>query len=394
MEYADFCSALEAYPKPLAFVDLDALDENIQLVKERVKYKIPIRIATKSIRCVWILNYIREQLGELYAGLMAFSPEEAVWLCQKGFENIVIGYPYVHSQSLKNILAQNSAQKKIVVMVDLIEHLDRLQHIGWSEGKQFLVCVDLDMSTRFPFLYFGVYRSSIRTEKKLKEFLAYIRKCSHLRLVGAMGYEAQISGVQDIPLGKPFWAPIIRILKKNSIHSLTARRQKMIQIIKQTGFSLEFVNGGGTGSLESSLQDATLTEVTVGSAFFAPALFEGYSNFRHRPAAGFALEVTRNPEKGVYTCAGGGYVASGAAGMDKLPQPWLPQGASLIRNEGAGEVQTPIVTKELLRLGMPVIFRHAKAGELCERFNSLLLFRKGKVVQEVLTYRGEGKCFL
>jgi hypothetical protein len=38
--------------------------------------------------------------------------------------------------------------------------------------------------------------------------------------------------------------------------------------------------------------------------------------------------------------------------------------------------------------------RHAKAGELCERFSSLFLVSGERIVEEVATYRGEGCCFL
>jgi D-serine deaminase-like pyridoxal phosphate-dependent protein len=41
-----------------------------------------------------------------------------------------------------------------------------------------------------------------------------------------------------------------------------------------------------------------------------------------------------------------------------------------------------------------VYLRHAKAGELCERFDSLHLVQGGRIVEEVPTYRGEGRCFL
>jgi D-serine deaminase-like pyridoxal phosphate-dependent protein len=68
----------------------------------------------------------------------------------------------------------------------------------------------------------------------------------------------------------------------------------------------------------------------------------------------------------------------------------------LIDQEGAGEVQTPVIYTgaEHLHLGDPVFLRHSKAGELCERFKSLLLVQGGKVTGEVLTYRGEGQCFV
>ena len=40
-----------------------------------------------------------------------------------------------------------------------------------------------------------------------------------------------------------------------------------------------------------------------------------------------------------------------------------------------------------------VLLRHARAGELCERFDRLHLVQNGEIVEEVPTYRGEGRCF-
>jgi D-serine deaminase-like pyridoxal phosphate-dependent protein len=79
-----------------------------------------------------------------------------------------------------------------------------------------------------------------------------------------------------------------------------------------------------------------------------------------------------------------------------LPQPYLPAGAHLLSLEGAGEVQTPVAYHGIhrLELGDPIFMRHAKAGEICERFTHLVLIQKGEVVEEVPTYRGDGQCFL
>jgi D-serine deaminase-like pyridoxal phosphate-dependent protein len=188
----------------------------------------------------------------------------------------------------------------------------------------------------------------------------------------------------------------VRLLKSRSVGVVARRRAAVVAAVRARGHALRLVNGGGTGCLETTREEECVTEVTAGSAFFAPGLFDGFRRFRHLPAAGFAVEITRRPAPGVFTCAGGGYVASGAAGPEKLPQPYLPEGARLMAREGAGEVQTPVRYRgpERLVLGDPVFFRHAKAGELCERFTTLLLLANGTVVDEAATYRGEGQCFL
>jgi D-serine deaminase-like pyridoxal phosphate-dependent protein len=110
----------------------------------------------------------------------------------------------------------------------------------------------------------------------------------------------------------------------------------------------------------------------------------------------FAMPVVRRPSGGVATLLGGGYHASGAPGPDRLPAPYLPRGLRLDPMEGAGEVQTPVVgaAAASLRVGDRVYLRHAKAGELCERFDRLYLVSGGGIVDEVATYRGEGRCEL
>ena len=59
-------------------------------------------------------------------------------------------------------------------------------------------------------------------------------------------------------------------------------------------------------------------------------------------------------------------------------------------------MQTPLLgdAADALEIGDRVYMRHAKAGELCERFASLHLLEGTEIVDEVATYRGEGRCFL
>jgi acetyl-CoA carboxylase biotin carboxyl carrier protein len=49
--------------------------------------------------------------------------------------------------------------------------------------------------------------------------------------------------------------------------------------------NLEFVNGGGTGSVEATAADPAVTEITAGSGIFAGHLFNNYRSFSPAPAA-------------------------------------------------------------------------------------------------------------
>ena len=227
-------------------------------------------------------------------------------------------------------------------------------------------------------------------------FAAHVASRRRFRLAGVMAYEAQIAGVGDAPPGKPLAGRAIRAMQRLSGRELARRRARAVKAVRAVAPELEFVNGGGTGSVERTVAEAAVTEVAAGSGLYAPSLFSAYTAFRPRPAALFALPVVRRPGPGVATALGGGYVASGAAGRDKLPLPHLPAGLELDPREGAGEVQTPLLgpAADRLAAGDVVFLRHAKAGELCERFNELHLVRGERLVASVPTYRGEGRAFL
>ncbi len=379
---------------PFAFVDLDLFDANGIALKRRAGIK-KVRIASKSIRCTFLLKRIFE-MDEQYQGIMAFTAPEAVFLSQQGFDDLLIAYPVWHETHLSAVCEELKKGKKLVLMTDQPAHIKRIQGIAAQHNVEALVCLDVDMSSEYPGIYFGVYRSSVNNVEKATKYLKAIKKSSNVRLVGVMGYEAQIAGLGDNAPGKQVMNGVIKRLKKRSIVELANRRAAIVRLIQDKGIELDFVNGGGTGSLETTREEELVTEVTVGSGFYSPGLFDNYTQFHHAPAAAYAIEVVRRPRKDIYTCSGGGYVASGAVGKDKAPVPYLPKGVELTANEGAGEVQTPIVYKgsEKLKLGDPVFLRHSKAGELCERFNTLLLVSRGEIVERVPTYRGQGKCFL
>ncbi len=379
---------------PFAFVDLDLFDANGIVLKRRAGEK-KIRIASKSIRCTYLLRRILE-MDEQFQGIMAFTAPEAVFLSQQGFDDLLIAYPVWDERHIKAVCQEIKQGKKLILMTDQTAHIKRIQGIGEKEGVIVPVCLDVDMSSELPGIHFGVHRSSVNSVEKAKKYLKAIAKSSNVQLVGVMGYEAQIAGLGDNVPGKQVMNGVIRRLKKRSIKEVAARRKAIVELIHSKGIDLELVNGGGTGSLESTREEEVVTEVTIGSGFYASGLFDNYVQFKHAPSAAYAIEIVRRPQKHIYTCSGGGYIASGAIGKDKAPVPYLPKGIQLTDNEGVGEVQTPIVYKgdEKLKLGDPVFLRHSKAGELCERFNTLLLVSRGEIVDRVPTYRGEGNCFL
>jgi D-serine deaminase-like pyridoxal phosphate-dependent protein len=385
------CSRLDA---PFALVDLDAMWANATAMLARAAPK-PIRVASKSVRCRALLERILAR-DEGFRGLMTFTLPETLWLHGLGFDDLLLAYPTADRAALAE-LARIEGERRPIVMVDSSEQLDWVARAAPVSAAPVRVCIELDTGYRLPggLGTVGPKRSPIRTPAAAAALAREIVRRPGFELAGAMGYEGHIAGVGDRPLRRPLRGAAIRRMQRASAAEIAERRAAVVAAVREVA-PVDLVNGGGTGSLHATAAEEAVTEVTAGSGFYAPTLFDRYSSFAQRPAAMFALPVVRRPRADTVTLLGGGYLASGAAGADRLPEPYLPPGLTLDRLEGAGEVQTPVRgdAARTLRVGDDVYLRHAKAGELCERFDTLHLIEGGEIVDEVPTYRGEGRTFL
>jgi D-serine deaminase-like pyridoxal phosphate-dependent protein len=385
--------ATAALDPPFALLDLDAFWANADDMVSRAAGK-PIRLASKSLRCRTLQERTLARDG--FRGTLAFTLPEALWLASEGFEDLVVAYPTVDRAALRE-LAEGEARERISVMVDSTEQLDFIARAVGDGRPPVRVSIDVDAGWA-PLggrVRIGAKRSPLRTPEQGVALAQEIVGRAAVELDGLMAYEAQIAGVGDRPPGKPLMGFALRAVQALSARELAERRAAVVTAVQAVA-PLRFVNGGGTGSLHTTTREPAVTEIAAGSGLYGPTLFDAYRAFDVRPAALFALPVVRKPSPASATVLGGGYLASGAAGADRLPRPVLPAGLRLDRAEGAGEVQTPVLgdAARELALGDRVWFRHAKAGELCERFASLHLVRGDEIVDEVATYRGEGQTFL
>ena len=197
-------------------------------------------------------------------------------------------------------------------MIDSADHLDLIDSVvGSGQREPIRVAIELDASFRSKALgYIGVYRSPMRTVTDAVELARTVVDRPGFELVGMMSYEAQIAGVTNEPPGKPLLGSTVRWAQKHSYAELLERRVKVVAAVRELA-ELEFVNGGGTGSIERTAADPAITEVAAGSGLFGPHLFDGYRHFSPAPAAAFALPVVRKPRPDMATLLGGGWIASG-----------------------------------------------------------------------------------
>ncbi|MFF2652337.1 amino acid deaminase/aldolase [Streptomyces sp. NPDC058045] len=380
---------------PLAVVDLDAFDANADDLVRRAGGK-PIRVASKSVRCRALLERVLARDG--FCGVMAFTLAEALWLARSGFGDVLLAYPSADRAGFAELTGDPKLAAAVTVLVDdpaQLRLVDEARDGGRAEVR---VCLELDTSLRLlgGRLRVGALRSPLHSPAALAEAARAVVRRPGFRLVGLMAYEGHVAGVGDRVAGRPLHSGAVRLMQAAARRELAVRRAEAVRAVRAVAGELEFVNGGGTGSVQRTAAEAAVTEVAAGSGLYVPHLFDNYRSFSGSPAALFAQPVVRRPGVGVVTVLGGGYPASGVAGRDRLPVPYLPEGLGYDRQEGPGEVQTPLLgpAADDLLIGDRVWFRHAKAGELCERFDRLHLIEGDAVVDTVPTYRGEGLTFL
>ncbi|AJE39836.1 amino acid deaminase/aldolase [Streptomyces nodosus] len=392
---ARYDRATASLDAPLAIVDLEAFDANADDVLRRAAGK-PVRVATKSVRCRALLRRVLARDG--FSGVMSFTLAESLWLARAGFDDVLLAYPSADRQGFAELTGDPELAAAVTVMVDDPAQLRLIDDARRSRGEVVRVCLELDTSLKLlgGRVRVGARRSPLHSPAQMAELARSVARSPGFRLVGIMAYEGHVAGVGDAVAGRPLRSGAVRLMQTAARRELARRRAEVVDAVRAVAPDLEFVNGGGTGSVQYTAAEDAVTEIAAGSGLYMPRLFDNYSSFRGRPAALFAQPVVRRPGVGVVTVLGGGYPASGPAGRDRLPVPYLPEGLAYDPQEGPGEVQTPLLgaPADDLLIGDKVWFRHAKAGELCERFEVLHLVEGDQVTATVPTYRGEGRTFL
>lgn len=391
--WGDLATATADLDTPFGAISLPALAHNAHDMLRRSN-GTTIRVASKSVRVRGVLDAVLQLPG--FHGVLAYTLPEALWLAES-IDDVVVGYPTADRAGIRALATSPELARRVTLMVDSVAQLDLVDAVLPPGSRESIrVAIELDASWESRLLgYLGVHRSPVRTVDQARDLATAIIRRPGFDLVGMMAYEAQIAGVVNRPPGKPILARTVDYVQKHSTDELRERRGAVVAMLRGLA-ELEFVNGGGTGSLERTAGDSSVTEIAAGSGLFGPHLFDGYSHFTPAPAAAFALSVVRKPKPSMATLLGGGWIASGPPGSDRMPQLAWPEGLRYVAREAAGEVQSPLhgPGAAALKVGDRVWLRHTKAGEISEHLAEFAVVDEARIVERLPTYRGEGKVFL
>lgn len=431
-------AVLQSAPAPIVHTDAFVQNAETLWASARAHHK-NLRIATKSLRIPDLIE-LAASIGGQEPMLMCYSVSEAAFLVEwstskhgnNRFQDVLIAYPTVDKDDILLAYDLNLKGAKVVLMIDSEEHIRLIErivveHRPQSANKPVLpVCVDVDCSLRFfgGAVHLGAHRSPCHSVDEFAQILSYLQhEQSVLRFCGVMTYEAQVAGVGDSSFhNSRLYNLALRGMKYLSMRHVKLLRKQIASVVDARGLKMEIFNGGGTGNIDEAASDPYLTEVTAGSGFLQPELFDYYTDNMCSPALAIALQVTRiqstkkkpnsSPQSAksdalvseVVCCQSGGFIASGSVASDKAPSVFLPRGLSPFNDEGFGEVQTPLQVGAQLqesgldpKLGSFVLIRPAKSGEVTERFNKVFLLNEHTSPTSppttAFTYRGYGKAF-
>ncbi len=386
MNHDAWRAALADVPLPAAVVDVGAFDRNVARARAAVAdhrgeggAPVRVRVAHKSLRCLDLLRRALDGLGPVASGVLAFQAAEVRALAAAGFDDLLLAYPPARRWE-GEALGEAARYARVRVAIDDDRQLDGLD-------PSVEICVDADASLRIAGQHLGARRSPIRTPEAALRVAEAARARGH-RVTAVMIYESAVAGLPD---HDPRWwmRPPLRWVKAQSAAAAAEARSAIVGALRAAGHPIDVVNGGGTGSLRVTPGDGSVSEVAVGSAFYAPHTFDGFDGLSLEPALFLVMPVCRVPGPGWVTVSGPGVVATGAAGAHRWPVVVAPAGLAPIPDEGFGEVQTPLRVPPgcALTIGDPVVLRPAKAGEPLDRFREVWPLFDGRVGAPLPTLR-------
>ena len=331
---------------PFAFLDLDAVWSNAADMLRRAHGK-PIRIASKSVRCRPVLERLLDLDRGLPGGPRASPCPRRCGCGSRACATSSLAYPTADGACLTRLARLTAERPRRGAGGDGrlgrapgpdrgVRGLVRGADPGRDRHRRLLVAAGRHASRSAP--------SARRCgpPSRPRHWRARSSGASGIRLVGLMAYEGQIAGVGDDGPRQGDHQPPDRAMQSASAKDVRERRAEMVTAVSEVA-QLEFVNGGGTGSIEQTAAEWAVTEVAAGSGFYAPILFDHYRAFDAEPgrdvrAAGRAASRLPGwrPRWAAATWPPAWAPRTGC------PSPTCPPGLRLDPLEGAGEVQTPL----------------------------------------------------
>ncbi|MDP6622586.1 MAG: DSD1 family PLP-dependent enzyme [Alphaproteobacteria bacterium] len=235
---------IDETPTPALVLDLDILESNIAAMTAWAKqHGIGLRPHAKTHKCATISQ---RQLEAGALGLCCTKVGEAEALAAAGITRIAITAPVLTPARIRRLMDLNR-QIELTAVVDEMGNADDLAAAAEAAGKPLKVLIDVDV---------GTHRTGVTSAATAVTLAALIDGRQGLELGGLQGYAGHVQHVQDYRIRK--------IRTERDLQVLAEARDAL----RQAGFEVAVISGGGTGSHRIDAGMGLLTEVQVGSYVF------------------------------------------------------------------------------------------------------------------------------
>ncbi|MGA0607334.1 DSD1 family PLP-dependent enzyme [Phenylobacterium sp. VNQ135] len=232
----------DAIATPAAVLDLDAFEANVALMAERARTAgLALRPHAKSHKCAWVAQ---RQIAAGAVGVCCAKLAEAEALAAAGVGSILVTSPIAGAGPAARAatLAARLTDFRIV-----LDHPDAAAELGAAAQTPIPVLIDVDV---------GLGRTGVRDVAQGRVVAQAIAAQPNLRLIGLQGYGGHWQHMKGA--GARAAAVAEGMERLRAVHAA----------LRESGFDIEVVTGGGTGTFWSDAALGVLTEVQPGSYAF------------------------------------------------------------------------------------------------------------------------------
>ncbi len=269
-----------------AILDMDRLDANIAAIRHNLGSRFQLRLVTKSLPSVDLLNYLMQQANT--NRLMVFSEPfiaELLDKCPADSLDILLGKPLPVDAVAR--LSGKEHWNTIHWLVDTDQRLKEYVDLARQKNTTLLIALEINV---------GLQRGGYDTPEKMAKAIQFIKaNHAYVRCVGLMGYDGHVPFV-------PFYINKEKQILK-AFADVQNRYNGFVNSLKpyytQDEIRMMTLNSGGSRTYfyYKNFKDSMyVNDIAMGSGFLAPAQFPELYAYGHQPALYLASPVLKKIE--------------------------------------------------------------------------------------------------
>lgn len=230
---------------PALILDVDVLDRNIRRMADRARDAgLRLRPHAKSHKCSFIA---KRQIAAGAAGICCAKLGEAEALAAAGIESILITSPIAGALSAQRAAQLASDIREFLIVVDHPAQASWLNDAAAAAGRKLDVLIDVDV---------GIARTGVSGPTAAVALASAIKRAPSLQLRGVQGYGGHLQHIHGLEA------------RRSATEVATARLAQVVTALRESGYPIETITGGGTGSFASDASCRLLNEIQPGSYLF------------------------------------------------------------------------------------------------------------------------------